>query len=141
MKPLFRPRDPEPPPEERADLLKAYKGGRKDELRSLSRDAGDNARDEFREAYERGRRDERARHRGSPFAALLVAVIVLAGAGALILAAREGSFARGGAVVDTNLSEAARTVEAPVHKAADSAGDALQGAGQGIKRSAGSERR
>ncbi len=61
---------------------------------------------EIRKAYERGRRDERARHRSHPFLAMMVFMVALAGAGMMYLAAREGSFSRGGEVVDLKLANA-----------------------------------
>jgi len=50
------------------------------------------------------------------------------------LAAREGSFARGGQVVDATLGQAA----APARSAADNAGNALENAGRSLKDTAGS---
>ncbi len=60
----------------------------------------------LREAYEHGRREERARHRGHPLIALVVFLVALMGAGMMYLAAREGSFARGGQFVDQKLASA-----------------------------------
>ena len=85
------------------------------------------------EAYERGRRDERARHRGSPLLAFLILVIALAGGTIIYLAAREGSFQRGGQVVDSTIGQAA----APAKSAAASAGAALENAGRSLKNTAG----
>ncbi len=62
---------------------------------------------EIRKAYERGRRDERSRHKSHPVLAVLVFMVALAGAGMMYLAAREGSFSRGGEVVDLKLASAA----------------------------------
>ncbi len=110
MKPWFQRRDPttdDPVAADRPDMLEAYKEGRRDEHRRVDRELShphdriDKA--DVKEAYERGRRDERARHRGSPLAAFLVVIVALAGAGALYLAAREGSFTGGGQVVDQNI--------------------------------------
>ncbi len=61
---------------------------------------------EIRKAYERGRRDERSRHKSHPFLAMIVFMVALAGAGMMYLAAREGSFSRGGEVVDLKLASA-----------------------------------
>ena len=55
-------------------------------------------------AYQRGRRDERAHHRGHPLLALVVFLVAVMGAGMVILAASEGSFTRGGQVLDHKLS-------------------------------------
>ena len=88
-----------------------------------------------KDAYERGRRDERARHRGSPLLALLVVVIALVGGTMIYLAVQQGSFARGGQVADQTIGQAA----APAKSAADSAGSALENAGQSLKQTAGSQ--
>jgi hypothetical protein len=148
MKSWFERRDPdthEPVTAERAELLDAYKDGRQDEHRRVAREASDQHeridKADVKEAYERGRRDERARHRGSPLAALLVLLVALAGVGVFYLAAREGSFASGGQVVDSNLNAAAERVQTPVRKAADSAGSALENAGQSLKQNAGEQKR
>ncbi len=53
-------------------------------------------RDAFEEGVRIGRTQERARHRGHPLVKLAVVVIAIAGAAVLALAAREGSFSRGG---------------------------------------------
>jgi len=63
---------------------------------------------DLKAAYDRGRRDERARHRRSPLMALAVGSAALVGGAVLALAAMEGSFANGGAVVDQQVSKAAQ---------------------------------
>ena len=69
-------------------------------------------------AYERGRKEERARHRGHPVLALLVFAVAVAGAGMVFLAAREGSFTRGGQVLDHKLAGVAEHAQAgSVHAA------------------------
>jgi hypothetical protein len=87
-----------------------------------------------KDAYERGRRDERTRHRSSPLLGFLVLIVAVIGGGMIYLAAREGSFAGGGQVVDKAVSQAV----APAKSVAGSAGDALENAGQTIKKTAGS---
>jgi hypothetical protein len=62
-------------------------------------------------AYDKGRRDERARHRSHPILALVVAVIALVGGAMIYLAAREGSFARGGQVMDKQLAQASQNAQ------------------------------
>jgi len=62
---------------------------------------------DVRRAYERGRRDERARRKGRPFLSLVVFLVALLGVGMMYLAAHEGSFARGGQVVDHKIAAAA----------------------------------
>lgn len=79
---------------------------------------------DLREAYERGRRDERGRRKRHPvgmtftFAAALVGVVILA------LALVNGSFGRAGEVVDQQL-----TIAKPMaSQAASDAGDQLRDA-------------
>lgn len=57
-------------------------------------------------AYDKGRRDERLRHRSHPFLALVVAVIALVGGAMIFLAVREGSFSNGGKVMDAQIAAA-----------------------------------
>lgn len=115
---------------------RAYVAGRRDE-RSADVAEPRTGRDELADAYERGRRDEARRHRGSPFLSLLVLIIIVGAALLIYLAARDGSFASGGAVVDNNIAQATNTVQAPFRRAANRAGDALQNAGQQLKQDAG----
>jgi hypothetical protein len=84
-------------------------------------------------AYERGRQDERAQRRRHPLMMTLLFVAALAGLAILGVAAYEGSFARGGVVVDQNLSAAADRAEPAVRGAAADAGQAVQGAGRTLK--------
>lgn len=91
----------------------------------------------LRDAYERGRRDERARRPTFSLVSVAVLLAAIVGGGALFLAFKEGSFSQGGAVVDHSLSSAAETVQAPVRGAADRAGNALENAGQNLKEKAG----
>ena len=82
-----------------------------------------------RAAYDRGRRDERARRHRSPMLGFFVLLVALVGGAMIYLAAREGSFTAGGQVVDNALGQAS----APARDAANRAGDALEQAGQSLK--------
>jgi len=93
---------------------------------------------EWRDAYERGRRDERARRPTFSLVSVAVLMAAIVGGGAVFLAAREGSFTRGGEVVDHTLSTAADKAQAPIRGAADRTGAALEHAGQSLKDKAGS---
>ncbi|MDQ0464891.1 hypothetical protein QO010_002675 [Caulobacter ginsengisoli] len=87
---------------------------------------------EVRAAYDRGRRDERARHRRSPLLALTVGSAALVGGAVLALAALEGSFQNGGAVVDQQVSKAAQQAGEALRDATDGSaqsGQASVGAG------------
>ncbi len=114
----------------------AYRDGRIDEHRRVDAVATASAND----AYDRGRRDERARRRGSPLLTILLLIVVAIGAVLIYFAIRNGSFSSGGAVVDQKLSNAAATVQAPIRGAADKAGTALQNAGSNLKQDAGSSK-
>lgn len=72
---------------------------------------------ELRAAYDRGRRDEAARRRRSPLMALAVGSAALVGGAVLALAALEGSFQNGGAVVDHQVSKAAQQAGQALHDA------------------------
>ena len=65
---------------------------------------------------------------------LLVGLVAVAGAAMLALAAHEGSFARGGQVVDQNLSAAAGQAQNAGADALAKTGQAIQGAGASIER-------
>lgn len=81
-------------------------------------------------AYRRGRKDGRASKRRSPLLTLAVAVVALVGAGVIALAAREGSFTRGGQVVDQKLAVAADQAVVSGRDAATAATEAARDAGQ-----------
>ena len=99
----------------------------------IAADAGD-LRLELREAYRRGRRDEHRRHRRSPLITGGLLVIGAIGAVVLYFAAQQGSFARGGQVVDAQLTHATtQVIPTVVNDAADRTGTALQSAGVRLK--------
>ena len=95
-------------------------------------------RDDPERADAAGRRDARRRGGFSPLLGFLLLVVIVIGAVMIYLAVTHGSFSAGGQVVDNSLSNATAKVEAPVHNAADKAGDALQNAGSDLKQTAGS---
>jgi hypothetical protein len=113
-------------------LQKAYEKGRAQERTQVhdpavtDRTSATEVDVASKRAYERGRRDERARRHGSPLLTVVLLLAAAAGAVVLYLAISQGSFARGGALVDQNLSNATQTVAAK-------AGDALQNAGANLK--------
>ena len=100
-----------------------------------------------RQAYDRGRRDERARQsrrrRGFPMITLLLLAVAGAGATAVYLGVQQGSFARGGQVVDQNIASVSQTVnhtaavpQQAARSVADQAATKLQEAGQQLKQAA-----
>ena len=111
-----------------ADGLEAYKEGRADEHVRVQR-SGVQVDRAVTDAYERGRREEGLRRRGSPIMALITIVLVVIALAVLYLAIRTGSFSGAGAVLD-NL------IQTPAHAAAEKAGSALESAGQTIKNDA-----
>jgi hypothetical protein len=91
-------------------------------------------RDAFEEGRRQGRLDERRRHRSHPLLKLAVALVAVAGAAVVALAAHEGSFSRGGAVVDHNLAAAAETAQVSSAKAVAQAGQAVKDAGTSLEK-------
>ena len=107
-------------------------GRRPTEARRVAVETGPDGAD-LQAAYERGRQDERAQRRRHPVMMTLMALCALAGVAVLGVAAYEGSFARGGVVVDQNLNAAADRAEPVVRGAVADAGQAAQGAGRTLK--------
>jgi hypothetical protein len=107
-------------------------GKRPLEARSVAVETGPDAVD-MQAAYERGRLDERASRRRHPLLMTLMFLVALAGVAILGVAAYEGSFARGGVVVDQNLNAAADRAEPVVRGAAADASQAVTNAGRSIK--------
>jgi hypothetical protein len=135
MNTWFGKRATVPPGAEATDPVEAYREGRRDERALPERDAPATVdRKDIKAAYERGRLEERLRHRGSPLLSLLVLIVVIIGAGLIYLAIRNGSFSNGGAVVDRSLTSVSQTAQAPIKGAADKAGSALENAGQTLKK-------
>ena len=95
---------------------------------------------ELRAAYERGRREERARHRRSPWLGLALVAAALVGGTSLVLAAMQGSFQEGGAMMDAGVSTAAREAVPTLKKGAAAVQDTLSSdaqAGDAANRPAG----
>ena len=125
---------------ERSRRIGAYQKGQIDGRESVQERALIQERDKaLQQAYDRGRRDERARRprRGSPLLTFLVVLVAAAGAFEIYLAVQQGGFANGGRVVDQNLANTTASATQATRNAADRAGDALENAGQTIKQKAG----
>lgn len=73
------------------------------------------------------------RRRGFGFVGLFVVVVAAVGVLWIVLAAREGSFAAGGAVVDQKLAQVTSPARVAVNQAADRTGAAVQNAGQTLE--------
>lgn len=76
-------------------------------------------------AYAKGVKDERARHRSHPFLTVVVALVAVVGGAMLFLAAREGSFASGGQVMDAKIAQASAQAKVVGSRAANDARDQL----------------
>ena len=96
-------------------------------------------RDAFAAGLRMGHREERMRRRGHPVLGLFLGVVALAGAAMLALAAHEGSFARGGQVVDQNISAATGQVQNAGADAITRTGQAIQTAGTSLERKSASK--
>jgi hypothetical protein len=133
MKPLF-PHRSVAAPGVGARETQAYREGRIDERRDEAAGAGPESRAQVRDAYRQGRADARPRRRrGVPLLGFLVLLVVVFGSIMLYLAAENGSFSRGGAVIDRGVSQATQ----PVRRAEDRTGQALQNAGEHLQKDAG----
>jgi hypothetical protein len=91
-------------------------------------DTNDLDRQDLREAYNRGRRDERAGRKRHPVLMTLLFLAAAVGAVLIALAAVNGSFGGAGQVVDQNLSTAADRAEPVVRGAASDASQAVKDA-------------
>jgi hypothetical protein len=88
---------------------------------------------DLREAYERGRRDERGQRKRHPMLMTVTFLLAVVGVVMLAMAAVNGSFMRGGGVVDQQLNVVADRAAPAVNDAAASAGEGLREAGQSAK--------
>lgn len=75
----------------------------------------------------------RHRRRGLGLAGLIVVLVAVLGALWMALAAREGSFAAGGAVVDQKLAQVTEPARLAANRAADRTGQAVEQAGQKLE--------
>ena len=91
------------------------------------------AKADLREAYERGRRDERSARQRHPVGMTILVIAAVVGVVLLALAAANGSFTRAGGVVDKNLSTAVTQAEPQVRDAASQAGQSIKDAVQSLK--------
>jgi hypothetical protein len=86
-----------------------------------------------REAYDRGRSEERRRHHGSPMLTLLLVLVAAVGAVTLYYSFRQGSFMGGGAAIDTRIAQVDSTALPAIQTAAQKAGTIAQTAGQKLQ--------
>jgi hypothetical protein len=99
----------------------------------VRRPAGVAAAPDIDKAYDRGRRDERARKKRHPMAMSLLFVLAAVGAAMLGLAAYNGSFQGAGEAADQGLATAADQAAPIVQNAATRTGEAARDAGAAIR--------
>ena len=87
-------------------------------------------RAKLNQAYDKGRRDEAKRHHSHPIIMLALVLIAAVGAVVVFYAVREGSFSRGGAVVDNKLATAASSAGPALAQAASTAVPKIEQAAQ-----------
>jgi hypothetical protein len=107
-------------------------GGRLDQRA----EGADALKADLREAYERGRRDERAARKRHPLLMTLTFAAAAVGVVLLVLAAVHGSFGTAGRVVDQQVSTAADQAGPAVNEAADTANQRIHDAAQSAKSNA-----
>ncbi len=83
-------------------------------------------RAKINQAYDKGRHDEASRHRSHPIFGLALLLVAAIGAVVVFYAVREGSFSRGGAVVDSKLAVAASSAGPALAQAAADAGPKIE---------------
>ena len=81
---------------------------------------------DLRDAYDRGRADEAVRHKRNWLMTIFGTLLALVGLIVLILAALNGSFARGGAVIDRQLSIAVDQAEPAARSAASTVAEEVR---------------
>ena len=81
---------------------------------------------DLRDAYDRGRADEAVRHKRNWLMTILGTLLALVGLVVMILAALTGSFARGGAVIDRQLSIAVDQAEPAARSAASTVAEEVR---------------
>ncbi len=115
----------------------AYEKGRNDSRANVDERGLINDHDvAVRRAYDRGRRDERARHprrRGSPVLTTVLFLAACAGAFVIYLGVTQGSFTGGGQAIDQNIANAKAHAVQAGRDVANRTGDALENAGQNLK--------
>ena len=87
---------------------------------------------DVRAAYDKGRRDERARRKSHPFLALIVIAVAVVGAIMLFLAMREGSFSGAGQVADQQLAVAQAEAPGVIANASQKAGEVARDVGERV---------
>jgi len=87
---------------------------------------------DVRAAYDKGRRDERSRHKSHPFLALIVILVAVVGGIMLFLAIREGSFSGAGQVADQQLAVAQAEAPGVIANASETAGSVARNVGERV---------
>jgi hypothetical protein len=88
---------------------------------------------ELHDAYERGKRDQRAASKNNPILTILVVLLAILGVTLAVLAAMNGSFREGGARFDRMLGGLGGEAREVGVQAQDAAGEAAQDAGAALQ--------
>lgn len=86
-----------------------------------------------RDAYERGRADERSRHKRNPLLTFLIVLAAAIGLVVTFLAVREGGFSGAGQVIDREAQAAREAAARAAAEATDETGEALQDTGRRVE--------
>lgn len=79
------------------------------------------------------RREARRRRSRAPVLGLMVALVAVIGVIWMVLAFQQGSFAKGGAVVDAKIAEVSQPARQAVDNVAQRSGEAVEKAGQSLE--------
>lgn len=86
-----------------------------------------------RDAYERGRADERSRHKRNPLLTFLIVLAAAVGLVVTVLAIQQGSFSGAGRVLDREAREVREVAGQAGAEVADEAGEAMQDTGRRVE--------
>lgn len=86
-----------------------------------------------RDAYERGRADERSRHKRNPLLTFLIVLAAAVGLVVTFLAIQQGSFSGAGRVIDQEAREAREIAGQAGAEVVDETGEALQDTGRRVE--------
>lgn len=94
-----------------------------------------------RDAYERGRADERSRHKRNPLLTFLIVLAAAVGIVVTFLAIQQGSFSGAGRVLDREAREVREVAGQAGAEVADEAGEAMQDTGRRVEQTGESAQR
>jgi hypothetical protein len=86
-----------------------------------------------KDAYERGRADERSKHKRNPLLTFLIILAAAVGLVVTVLAIQQGSFSGAGRVLDQEAREVREVAGQAGAEVADEAGEAMQDTGRRVE--------